>query len=86
MTGDLYNLNILVKLRGLLYQILINLAIAETILQPIAEQVPFLHRIAPGYLRLITACSIWPFMPVSALTSLVLLIMIVLFSVPSSIP
>ena len=84
MTGDFYKLSMLLR------QILINLAIAaiaEAILLRIsAEQVPSLHRIAPRYLRLVTASNFWPFMQNSAPASLVLLVMIVLFSVLTSIP
>ena len=53
MTGDLYDLNLLVKLRVLLYLGLINLAITAiaeaTLLRISAEQVPSLHKIAPRY-------------------------------------
>ena len=35
-----------------------------------AEQVPFLHRVAPGYLKLITRSNFWPFMLITALMSL----------------
>ena len=65
MTGDLYNLNILVKLRGLLYQILINLAIAGTaeaiLIQISAEKVPSSHRVTPEYLKLVTTSNFRPF-------------------------
>ena len=71
----------------MLRQTLINLviaAIAETILQRFCvEQVPSLHRIVPRYLRPVTDSSFWPFMLISAPMSLVLLVMIVFFSVPS---
>ena len=57
MTRDLYNLNLLVNLMLLLHQFLFSLAIAavaEAILMWIsAEQVPYLHRAAPRYLKLV---------------------------------
>ena len=69
----------------MLRQTLINLVIAETILQRFCvEQVPSLHRIVPRYLRPVTDSSFWPFMLISAPMSLVLLVMIVFFSVPSA--
>ena len=36
-----------------------------------AEQVPFLHRIVPRYLKLITSSNFWPFMLISACTDVV---------------
>ena len=52
VTRDLYNLNLLAKLMMLLHQIPFNLAIAgiaEAVRMRIsAEQVPFLHKVAPG--------------------------------------
>ena len=58
MTRDLYYLNLLAKLIMLLCQILFSLvilAIAEAILMQISsEQVSFLHRVAPRYLKLVT--------------------------------
>ena len=78
VTGDSYNL--LGKLMLLHLQILFNCAIAEAILmQASAEQTPSLHRIAPMYLKLVTASSVWPFMLISALMLFVLLVMILLF-------
>ena len=72
------------------HQILFSLgiaAIAEVILMwTSAEQVPSLHRIAPRYLKLITYSNFWPFMLISALMLFVLFIMILLFSVLTSIP
>ena len=79
---SLYSLNLLVKV-VLLCQILFNLAIAsvaEAVLMPIfAKQVPFLDRVAPKYLKLITSSNFWLFMLISTLISLVLLIMILFF-------
>ena len=90
VTRDFYNLNLLVKLMVLLHQILFNLAIAviaEAILMQISpEQVPFLQRVAPRYLKLITSSNFWPFMLISALMLFVLLVMILLLSVLTSIP
>ena len=55
---DLYNLSLLFRLMVLLCQILFKLAIIETILMRIStEQVSFLHRIAPRYLKLVTSSS-----------------------------
>ena len=60
VTRDLCNLNLLTKLMVLLRQILFNLAItafAEAVLmRTSAEQVPFLQRVTPRYLKRIT-CS-----------------------------
>ena len=50
-----------------------------------AEQVPFLHRVAPRSLKLLTSSNFRPFMLISALTLFVLLVMILLFSVQTSI-
>ena len=59
----MYNLNLLAKLTALLRQIKFNLAIAaiaEAILMRIsARQVLFLHRVAPGYLKLVTFSNFW---------------------------
>ena len=42
---------------------LVIAAIAEAIMMRIsAEQVPFLHRTAPRYLKLVTFLNFWPFM------------------------
>ena len=51
-----------------------------------AEQVPFLHKVAPRYLKLVTSSNFWPFTLISALLLFVLLIMTLLFSVLTSIP
>ena len=72
-------------------QVLFSLAIAaiaEAILMQISpEQVPSLHRVAPRYLKLVTASNFWLFMLIiSALMLFVLLVMILLFSVLISIP
>ena len=68
-------------------QILFHLAIAEAILmQTSAEQVPSLHRVAPRYLKLVTSSNFIPFMLISALMLFVLLVLILLFSVLTSIP
>ena len=71
------------------HQILFSLAIAaiaEAILMwTSAGQVQSLHRVAPGYLKLVTS-KFQPFMLISALMLLALLIMILLFSVLTSIP
>ena len=86
MTGDLHSLNLIEKLMVLYRQILFNLAIAEAILLRIsAKQVPSLHRVAPRNLKLVTSSNFWPFMLISALILFVLLVMILLFSVLSSI-
>ena len=57
----------LAKLMVLRRQILFSLAIAaiaEIILvRTSAEQVPFLHRVAPRYLKLVTFSNFWLFMP-----------------------
>ena len=59
VTRDLYNLNLLVKLKVLYHQILINLAIAGTaeaiLIQISAEKVPSSHRVTPEYFKLVTA-------------------------------
>ena len=87
---DLYNLDLLAKLMMLHHQILFNLAIAAIakaiLIRISAEQVRSLHRIAPRYLRLATSSSLWPFMLISAVMLLVLMVMILLFSVQTSIP
>ena len=83
----MYNLNLLSKLMVLLRQILFNLAIAEEVLMRIsAEQWPFLYRVAPRHLKLITSSNFWPLMLISALMLLVLLVMTLLFSVLTSTP
>ena len=45
-----------------------------------AEQVPFLHRVAPRSLKLLTSSNFRPFMLISALTLFMLLVMILLYS------
>ena len=50
-----------------------------------AEQVPSLHSGAARYLELVTPSNFWPFMLISALVSVVLLVMTLLFSVLTSI-
>ena len=66
MTRDWYSLNLLAKLMVLHRQILLSLAIAaiaEAILmRTSAEQVPFLHKVAPRYLKLVTSSNLWPVM------------------------
>ena len=89
MTTDMWSLNFLAKLMVLHSQILFSLAIAAiaeaTLMQTSAEQVPSLHRVTPKYLKLVTS-KFWPFMLISALTLCVLSVMILLFSVLTSIP
>ena len=51
-----------------------------------AEQVASLHGVAPRYLKLFTSSSFWPFMLISALMLFALLVVILLFSMPTSIP
>ena len=56
-------------------------------LMPIsAEQVPSLHRLAPRHFKLVTPFYFWPFVPMSALMLFMQLVMILLFSVLTSIP
>ena len=87
VTRHLYILNLLAKLVLLLHQILFNLAIAEALLmRTSAEQVPSLHRVAQRYLKLVTCSNFWPFMLIFALMLFVLLVMILLFSMPTSVP
>ena len=90
VTRDLYSWNLLAKLVVLHREILFSLAIAaiaEAILmQPTAEQVPSLHRVAFRYLKLVTSSSFWPFMLRSALMLFMLLVIILLFSSLTSIP
>ena len=80
----------LAKLMMLHRQILFSLAIAaiaEAIMMRIsAEQVPYLYRVAPRYSKPITSSNFWQFMLMSALMLFVLLVMILLFSVLTSIP
>ena len=82
MTGDSCNLNLLVKLRVLLRQGLISLVIAggAILLWISAEQVPSLHMVAARYLRVVIASGFRSFMLICLPMSLVLLVMIVLFS------
>ena len=51
-----------------------------------AAQVPFWHRVAPRYLKLVTSSNFWPFLLIPALTLFVLLVTTSLFSVLTSIP
>ena len=51
-----------------------------------AEQMLSWHMVAPKYVKLVTSSNFWPFMLISALMLFVLLVMIFLFSVPTSIP
>ena len=78
------------KLNVLHRQILFSLAIAaiaKAILMPnSAKQVPSLCRVAPMYWKLATSSNFWPFMRISALMVFVLLVMVLLFSVLTSIP
>ena len=71
------------------HQILFSLAIsaiAEAVLmQTSAEQVPSLHRVAPRYLKLVTSSNFWPFMLICT-DIVVLLVIILLFSMLTSIP
>ena len=61
-------------------------AIAEVILVwTSAEQVPSLHGVAPRYLKVVTSSNVWPFMQISALMLFVLLVLLLLFSVQTSI-
>ena len=65
----------------------ISLAIAEAMLMwTWAEQVPSLYRVAPRYLKLVTCFSFWPCMLISAVMLFMLLVLILLFSVLTSIP
>ena len=90
VTRVLYSLNLLEKLMVLHRHILFSLAvivIAEAILmRTSAEQVPPLRRVALRYIKLVTSSNFWPFLPISALMLFVLLIMILPFSVLTSIP
>ena len=90
VTRDLQSLNLLAKLMVLHHQILFSLAIvavAEAILmQTSAEHVPSLHKVASRYLKLGTSSKVWLFMPESALLLFMLLVMILLFSVLTTIP
>ena len=84
------SLNLLTKLMVLHRQILFSLAIVAIVeanlMWTSAEQVPSLHKVAPRYLKLVTSSSFWLFMLISALMLFVLLVMILLFSVRTSIP
>ena len=83
MTRDLYNLNLFAKLMMLHCQILFSLAIAAVaeviLIRTSAEQVPFLHRIVPRYLKRVTFSNFWPFMIMTAQMFFVLLVVILLF-------
>ena len=66
-------------------ELLFTLAFAEAILmRTSAEQLPTLHRVAPRHLKVVTS-NFWPLMVISALMLFVLLVMILLFSVLTSI-
>ena len=84
------NLNLIAKLMVLHGQILVSVAIAsiaEAILMRISvKQLSSLQRLAPRDLKLVTYSTFWPFMLISALGLFVLLVMILLFSVLTSIP
>ena len=90
MFRDLSHFNLFAKLIVLLRQILLNLpsaAIAGAILMRIvADHVPSLHRVALWYVKPVTSSTVWPIMPIPALTSVVMLVMILLVSVLTSIP
>ena len=90
VTRDLQSLNLLVKLMVLHRQILFSLATAAIaaaiLMQTSAEQVPSLHRVAPMYLKLVISSNFRLFMLIAALMLFVLLIMILFFSVLTSIP
>ena len=61
VTRDVWDLNMLAKLMVLHRQVLFSLAIAAITeamrMQTFAEQVPSLHRVAPRYLKLVTASN-----------------------------
>ena len=69
-------------------QILFSLAIAaiaEAILiRTSVEQMASLHRVAPRYLKLVTSSNFWPFMLISVLMYM-LLVMILPFSMLTSV-
>ena len=50
-----------------------------------AEQMPSLHSVAPRCVKLVATSNFWPFMLIPALMLFVLLVMILLFSVLTSI-
>ena len=89
-TDLLCSVNLLAKLMVLHCQILFSLAIAAVaeaiLMRTSAEHVPSLHRVAPRYLKLITSSNFCPFMLIYALMLFVLLVMILFFSVLTSIP
>ena len=78
------------KLMVLHQQILFSLAIAAIaeiiLMRTFDEHVPSLHRFAPRHLKLVTSSNFWPFMLIPALMLFVLLVMILLFSMLTSIP
>ena len=90
MARDLCSLNLLAKLMVLRHQILFSLAIAaivEAILMRIsAEQMPSFQWAAPMHLTPVNFSHFWPFMLTSAMMLHVLLVMILLFSMLTSIP
>ena len=73
----------------LLDQILSGLAITAiaeaNLMHTSAEQVPSLHRVAPRYLKLVMSSNFWSFMLIFALMLFKLLVIILLFSVLTSI-
>ena len=89
VTRDLYTLNLLAKL-VLHHHILFSLStatIVEAVLKWTSpEQVPSFHRVAPWYLKLVASSIFWRLMLMFALMLFVLLVMILFFSVLTSIP
>ena len=68
-------------------QTLFSLTIVEAILMwTSAEQVPSLQSVAPRYLKLLISSNFWPFILIYALMLFVLLVVILLFSVLTSVP
>ena len=72
--------------RQILFKVAIAAIAGAILVRMSAEQVPSLHRVAPRYLKLVTSSSFWPFMLIFALMLFVLLVMILFFSVLTSIP
>ena len=86
---DLYNLNLLLSwwyCSARSYLIWPLLPLLEQSWCGFAEQMPSLHRVAPRYLKQVTSSNFWPFLLISALMLFVVLVMILLFSVLTSIP
>ena len=83
-------MNLLAKLMVLHRQTSFSLAIAAIakaiLMRASAEQMPSMHRVAPRYLKRFTFSNLWPFMLISALMLFVPLVVILLFSVLTSIP